>query len=157
MNWHYWFPFTSVWTFHDPLANEVDTKYTIYTKVWGHPIILVSDRCITSSTQPHNHHKPTLAVEWHYWRAPWLSTWHRQRMPPFRSSNFCPARAVPLSTVSAVIMKWKRLVATKAQPQSVDSGRLNVKESPLIILTTPIKALWNQVDLDHRCWLEKGE
>ena len=44
--------------------------------------------------------------------------WYPYRMPPFqqvRSSNFCPIRAAPWSTVIAVIMKWKHLGATMAQ------------------------------------------
>ena len=48
--------------------------------------------------------------------------WHRHRMPPFQqvsTSNFCPAIAAPVNcTVSAVIVKWKCLGATSAQPQS---------------------------------------
>ena len=40
-----------------------------------------------------------LAVEWPYWRAQWLSMWHRHRMPPFQQvslSIVCPARAAPI-------------------------------------------------------------
>jgi hypothetical protein len=85
------------------------STYTIYTKVCGHNFQLVdlaisatpvADRCIKSSTPPCNLHRQTLALEWPYWRAQWLSTWHRHRMPPFQqvsSSNFCTARAAPLN------------------------------------------------------------
>ena len=101
--------------------------YTIYTKVCGHPFKLVdsaisatsvADRCIKSSTQPWNLHRQTLAVQWPYWRAQWLSVWHHHRMPPFQQvslSNFCPARA---ALVSAVIVKWKHLGVTTAQQRS---------------------------------------
>ena len=60
----------------------------------------VADRCIKLSTQSHNLHRQTLAVEWSYWRAQWLSTWHYHRMPPFQEvclSNFCRARPVPVN------------------------------------------------------------
>jgi hypothetical protein len=36
------------------------------------------------STQPCNLHKQTLAGEWPYWKAQWLSMWHIHRMPPFQ-------------------------------------------------------------------------
>jgi hypothetical protein len=36
----------------------------------------IADRCIQLSIQPCNLHRQTLAVEWPYWRAQWLSTWH---------------------------------------------------------------------------------
>ena len=54
----------------------------------------VADRCIKLSTQPCYLHRQRLAVQWPYWRAQWLSKWHRHRMPPFQqvsSSNFDPA------------------------------------------------------------------
>jgi hypothetical protein len=92
----------------------VTGTYTIYRKVCGHP---VSDRCIKSSTQPCNLQKQTLAVEWLFWRAQWLSMWHRYRLSQVSSSNFWPARDAP-STVSAVIVKWKGLGATTDQPRS---------------------------------------
>jgi hypothetical protein len=56
----------------------------------------VADRCIISSTQTYNLHRQTLAVEWPYWRAQWLSMWHHHRTPTFQQgslSNICPARA----------------------------------------------------------------
>jgi hypothetical protein len=85
--------------------------HTIYKSMWT-PFKLVdldiSATPLTDiklSTQPCNLHSQTLSVEWPYWRAQWLSTWHRHRMPPFQQaspSNFCLARA---STVSAVIVR----------------------------------------------------
>jgi hypothetical protein len=59
-----------------------------------------SHKIIKLSPQPCNLHRQTLAVEWPYWRAQWLSTWHRHRMLPFQQvslSNFCPARASPVN------------------------------------------------------------
>jgi hypothetical protein len=76
--------------------------YTIYAKYVDSAISAtpVADRFIKLSTQPCNLHRQTLAIEWPYWRAQWLSTWHLHRMPPFKqvsSSNFCPARAAPVN------------------------------------------------------------
>ena len=74
---------------------------------------------IILSTQPCNLHRQTLAVEWPYWTAQWLSTWHRHRMPPFQqvsSSNFCPA------------VKWKRLGATTAQLRSGSPHQLTERD-----------------------------
>ena len=105
-------------------------RTTLYIqKVCGHPFKLVdsavsatpvADRCIKSSTQPCNLHTQQLAVEWPYWRANWLSTWYRHRMPPFQKvslSNFFPARATPVN-ISAFLMKWKPLGTTTVQPWS---------------------------------------
>jgi hypothetical protein len=84
-------------------------KYTINTKACGHPFNLVdsaisttpvSDRCIKSSTQLCNLNRQRLTVEWPYWKAQWLSTWHRHRMPPFQQvslSKFCLARVAPVN------------------------------------------------------------
>ena len=84
---------------------KTDKKYTMFTNVCGHPFIWVGsdisstpvvDRCIQLSTQPCDLHRQTLAVEWPYRRAQWLSMWYRHRMPPFPQvilSIFCPARA----------------------------------------------------------------
>ena len=83
--------------------------YAIYTKVRGHPFkwvdlaisaTPVADRCIKLRTPPCNLHRQTLAVEWPYWRAQWLSMWHHHGMSPFQkvsSSNSCPARAAPVN------------------------------------------------------------
>jgi hypothetical protein len=71
--------------------------YTIYTKVCGHSFKWVvsaisstpiSDRCIKLSTQPCNIHRQTMETECPYWRAQWLSTWHRHRVPTFPTSQF---------------------------------------------------------------------
>ena len=51
-------------------------------------------------------------------------------MPPFQQaslSNFCPAGAAQ-STVSAVIVKWKRLGATTVQPRSGRSHKLTERD-----------------------------
>jgi hypothetical protein len=59
----------------------------------------VADRCIEWGTWPWNLQRQTLAVEWPYWRALLLSTWHCHRMPPFQqvsSSYFWPARVLLL-------------------------------------------------------------
>ena len=91
------------------VGNTVYTVYTVYTKVCGHPFkwvdsaILaptIADRCIKPSTQPCHFHRQTLEVEWHYWRAQWISTWPRHRMPSFQQvslSNFCTARAASVN------------------------------------------------------------
>jgi hypothetical protein len=62
----------------------------------------VTDRFLKSSTQSCNLHRQTLAVEWPYWRAQWLSA----------------LLELPRSTVRAVIVKWKHLGATTPQPLS---------------------------------------
>ena len=70
----------------------------------------------------------------HYWRAQCLSIWHRHRLPPFQqvsSSNFCPVKALR-STVSAVIVKWKCLGATTAQPQSGRPHKLTERDSRVL-------------------------
>jgi hypothetical protein len=84
------------------------------------PATTVADRCLKSSKQPCNLHRQTLAVKWSYWRAQWLSTWHRHRIPPFPqvSSKISALLELPRSTLSAVIVKWKRLGATTSQPRS---------------------------------------
>ena len=113
-----------VWHIHHqkPTLEEYPNAkviHTIYTKVCGHPFKLVdsassptpvADRCIKSSTPPCNLHRQTLAVEWPYWRAHWLSTWHCHRMPPFQqvSLSIFALQELPWSTVCAVIVKWKR-------------------------------------------------
>ena len=77
----------------------------------------IADRCIKLSTH-HAIHIQSLAVEWPYWKAQWLPTWHCHRMPPFQQVRQISAMLeLPRSTLSAVIVKWKRLGAT-AQPQS---------------------------------------
>ena len=87
--------------------------YTIYTKVCGHPFklvdssisaTLVADRCIQLSTQPCNLHKQTLALEWPYCH--------------LSNKSVHQISALPWSTVSAVIVMWKHLGATLAQPRS---------------------------------------
>ena len=104
-------------------------KYTIYTKVCGQPLTLVdlamsatpvADRFIQFSTHSYNLHRHTLAVEWPYWRAQWLSTWHRYRMPLTIKSvhQMSTLLELPQSIECAVIVKWKHLGATTAQPWS---------------------------------------
>ena len=67
-----------------------------------------------------------MAVEWPYWRAQGLSTWHRDMMPP--SQHVSPPISALLEllqpTVSAVIVKWKHLGASTAQPRSGRSHKL---------------------------------
>ena len=113
--------------FSQPWTTCTIVKYTIYTKVCGHPFILVdlaisaipvAERCITSSTQPCNLHKQTLAVEW---PSEELSFFQSGTVMGCHLSNksVCKISALlqlPWSTVSAVIVKWKCLVATTAQP-----------------------------------------
>jgi hypothetical protein len=70
-----------------------------------------------------NLHRQTLAVEWPYWRAQWLSTWRRHRMPPFQQVSLSKKLIsglieLPRSTVSAVIVNWKHQGATTTQPRS---------------------------------------
>ena len=84
------------------------------------------------STQQCSLHRQTLAVERPYRCAQWLSTWHRHRMPPFQqvsSSNICPAIC---PTVSAVIVKWKCVGATTAQPWSVRPKRLTERDHQVL-------------------------
>ena len=99
-------------------------NYNTSPEVCGHPfrlvdsavsVILVADRCIKLSTQPCNLHRQILAVEWPYWRAQWLSTWHRHTTPPFQqvsSSNFCPAWDILGKALSCfsmtmpIILEW---------------------------------------------------
>ena len=100
---------------------EIGTAGSRY--VCGHPFKLadsgssatpVADGCIKSSTQACNHQGQTLAVERPYWRAQWLSTWHRHRMPPFQQvslSNFWPVRASLINC--AVILNRKCLSNNK--------------------------------------------
>jgi hypothetical protein len=87
----------------------IEYKYTIYTKVCGHPfklvvkaisVIPVADRQVY---QAHSH-VMSIANHWQqkgpYSRAQWLSTWHRYWVPPFQqvsSSNFFPARVAPVN------------------------------------------------------------
>ena len=99
--------FSSLHAHRGHMAPQICPVYIhdIYTKVCGHlfkwvdsaiSATPIADRCIKSSTQPCNLHRQTLSVEWPYWRAQWLSTWHRHRTPPIQqvtSSNLCPARA----------------------------------------------------------------
>ena len=62
------------------------------------------------------------------------STWHHHRIPPFQqvnSSNFCLLE-LPRTTVSAVIVKWKRLGATTAQPRSVRPHNLTERDSRVL-------------------------
>jgi hypothetical protein len=70
----------------------------------------IADRCIKFNTQLCNLHKQTLAVEWPYWRAHWLSTQHRHSQQ-VNSSYFCQSYPgqLPWSTVRAVIVKYKYL------------------------------------------------
>ena len=85
----------------------------------------VADSCIKLSTQPCNLHRQTLTVEWPYWRAQWVFTWHRHRMPPFQSVRQISALLeLRWSTVSAVIVKWKCLCVTMAQPRCGRSHEL---------------------------------
>jgi transposase len=117
----------------------VRSTYTIYTRVCGHPFKLVdsaisatpvADRCIKSSTQPCNLHRQTLAVKWPYWRAKWLSTWHFIGCH-LSNKSFCQISALlelSWSTVSAVIVKWKCLGATKAQPRSDKPHKLTERD-----------------------------
>jgi transposase len=80
----------------------------------------VADRCVKSSTQPCNLHRQTLAVEW-----PVLKSCDFQRgtvigchLSNKSVSQVSALLELPRSTVSAVIVKWKRLGATAAQPRS---------------------------------------
>ena len=77
----------------------------------------IADRCITPSTQPCNLHRQRLAVEWPYWRVQWLSMWHRHMMTSFQqvSSDISSLLELPWSTVSVVIVQWKRIGATTAK------------------------------------------
>ena len=103
-------------------------KYSIYTKVCGHPLKCVdsaisatpvADRCIKSSTQPYNLHRQTLAVAW---PTEELSDFQRGTIiGQVSSSNFCSARTAPFNCKS-----WNCEVETSrskmAQPQR---GRLH--------------------------------
>ena len=86
--------------------------------------------CIKSRIQPCNLHRQTLAVEWLYWRTQWLSTWHRHRMSPFQqvSRQISALLELPLSTVSALIVKWKHLAATTSQPRSARRHKLTERD-----------------------------
>ena len=135
----------------------IDIHY-IYSKVFEHTfkvvdlaisITPVADRCIQLSTQACNLHRQTLAVEWPYWRAQWLSTWHRHRMS---SSNMsvCKMSALlelPRSTVSAIIVKCKCLGATTAQPRSGMPHKLTEQDCRGLKCATPYQVpncLWKQ-------------
>ena len=77
----------------------------------------IADRCIKSSTQPCNLHRQTLAVEW-----PILSDFQRGTVIGCLLSNKSVRQNSALleryrSTLSAVILKWKCLGATTAQPR----------------------------------------
>ena len=87
----------------------------------------IADRCVKLEIQPFNIYRLTLAVELPYLRAQWISMWQHHRMPLFQqvsSSNW--------STVSASILKWKRMGATTAQPQSGMPHKLKERDSWLL-------------------------
>jgi hypothetical protein len=107
-------------------------RYTVYTKVYGHPFkwvdsamsaTLVADWCIKSSTQPCHLHGQTLAVEWPV-RGTVIGCY-------LSNKSVCKMFALlelPRPTVSAVIVKWKRLRATTAQPQSDRPQKLTERD-----------------------------
>jgi hypothetical protein len=113
--------------------------------------IPVADRCIKSSKQPCNLHRQTLAVEWHYWRAQWHSTWHRNGCH-LSNKSVCQISALlelSGSTVSAVIVKWKRLWATSSQCGTTecwstqsDNNRLSLPSSKLPLEATSAQELF---------------
>jgi hypothetical protein len=104
-------------------------RYFCINSVCGHPFKLVdsaisatpiADRCMKLSTQPCDLHRQTLAVEWPYWRA---RDFQRGTIIGCHLSNksvhhISDLPELPWSTLSAVIVKWKHLGATLAQPQS---------------------------------------
>jgi hypothetical protein len=85
-----------------------NTWCSIYKGMWTPLQMSVADRCIKSSTQPCNLHRQTLAVEW-------PKGCHLSNKSVHQISALLE---LSLSTLSAVIVNWKRLGATMAQPRS---------------------------------------
>jgi hypothetical protein len=106
-------------------TNTLQYIHYIYKSMWtslqksGFGATPVAVRCIKSSTQLCNLHRQTLAVEW----SDELSDFQRGTVIGCHLYNksVCKISALldlPRSTVNAVIVKWKRLVETMAQPMA---------------------------------------
>ena len=112
-------------------------RYTTWPKVCGQPFKCVdlavsatpiAYRCIKLSTPPCNLHRQTLAVEWPILKSAmtFVIGCHLSN----KSVNQISALLeLPWSTVSAAIVKWKHLWATKAQPWS---GRTQAHRTGLL-------------------------
>ena len=90
----------------------------------------IADRYVKSSTQPCNIHRFRLAVEWAVLKrsVTQCSTVIGYHLCNKSVHQISALLELPWSTVSAVIVKWKRLGATIAQPQSGSPHKLTERD-----------------------------
>ena len=100
----------------------------MYSAISATPI---ADRCVKSSTHPCNLQKQTLAVEWAVLKSSVTFNVAPSQDATFPTSQFRQIYAqleLPWSTSSVVIVKWKRLRSTTAQPRSGKPHKLTERD-----------------------------